>query len=67
MSVTARSEASTRALDVNEPTVRFTSRWLDEGRAAAIQGLSRFSNPYRFHSEHAQHDAWIDGFESFQH
>jgi len=66
MSVTARSEASMRALYVDKPTIRFTDRWSDEGRAAAMQGLNRFSNPYRFHSEHAQHDAWIDGFESFQ-
>ena len=66
MPVTARREASTWALNANEPILRFTSRWFDEGRAAAMQGLTRFSNPYRFHSEHAQHDAWIEGFDSFQ-
>lgn len=66
MTLTARSEGSAWALDANEPVVRLNNRWSDEGRAAAMRGLNRFSNPYRFHSEHVQHDAWIEGFDSFR-
>lgn len=47
-------------------TAQSTARWTAEGHAAAMQGHSRFENPYRFHSQAIQHDAWIDGFQRFQ-
>ena len=65
MPVTARIDVFMSALDVGQPIMMSTNRWSDEGRAAAMHGLSWIHNPYRFHSEHAQHDAWIEGLDSF--
>lgn len=52
--------------DLSAASVAFAwPKWQDEGLAAAMQGLTRFANPYHFHTEPARHDAWLDGFESF--
>lgn len=48
------------------PAARSTTHWAAEGLSAAIRGCSRFENPYRFHGQATQHDAWMDGFQSFQ-
>ncbi len=70
MPVEPRNDALGRSPDTANviafPAVRSTARWVAEGLSAAMQGCSRFENPYRFHCQATQHDAWIDGFLSFQ-